>query len=431
MLYFEDLFGPGVALNLTTALPVPAEISYDRVAGALDRLANRHGGLRVQLGASAADGQFVADETPPLLVAEEQAGSAGSVPARRAWLRCADLFDPRGPRRARFELIRHGQGHGVLLGALDHLIADGTSAEIVTRELAVLLGGGTLPELPTTFQDVCRAQPSPDRIAAEAGEWARRLGDVAPLTGVLPHGSADGVRAQRDRHRAGGAGYHTVHRAARELKCSPFVVIAALCALSLWRRAGQECFLVHTPISTRRDPAQQVSVGNFVNDRPLVCRVSPGESLLTLARRIRGSCAAAVRHSYASVSDLVRAVRGYQHCLQGAGADYVQLHVQVDERRSAAGEYPSDRVERSVLGPFRPSGDITCTTLRFHFSPDLTWTRTFFGGRRGGDEVAAGVSDDVLRLLELVPGSGTAPVRWLAEELPPVGGAIPVIEGDR
>lgn len=413
------------------ALPVPAEVSYSDVAGAVERIAERHEGLRVQLGTSAADGQFIVDETPPLLVGGEQDGHAGTVLERRAWLRCADLFDSRGPRRAHFELIRSGQGDGILLGAMDHLISDGTSAEIVTRELASMLKGEIPPELPMTFQDVCRAQPSKGHIARESSEWARRLNDVAPLTGVMPHGADDSVRAQRDRHRAGGSGYHKVQLAARELKCSPFVVIAALCAISLWRRASQECFLVHTPISTRREWAQQALVGNFVNDRPLVCRLSGGESLVTLAKRIRGGCAAAVRHSLASVSDVVCAVPGYENCLEGANADYVQLHVQVDDRRAGSGEYPSDREERSVLGPFRPSNDITCTTLRFHFSPDLTWVRTFFGGRRGGDEAAAGVSDDVLRLLELVPGSCTAPVRWLAEELPPVGSAMPAIGGDR
>ncbi|MCY0938894.1 hypothetical protein [Streptomyces sp. H34-S4] len=167
----------------------------------------------------------------------------------------------------------------------------------------------------------------------------------------------------------------------QDLRATPFSVVAALLAVAVWRRSGRTAFLLHTPVSTRREEAARGMVGNFVMDRPTPCRIDPDQRFPELVRQVHTAVWNGLRRARLSVPELVCEVSEYGDGLAGDGVDYLQLHVDVQSADGVeAVNSPGGSTGVARLGKFEPAGDLTVTTLRFRFSESRMFTRSFFGG---------------------------------------------------
>ncbi|GAA2231746.1 hypothetical protein GCM10010232_17970 [Streptomyces amakusaensis] len=203
---------------------------------------------------------------------------------------CAEPFDLAAGPPARFTLLRTDETHATLLVVVHHIVFDGTSTDVLLRDLAECYahrtGGGPAPEplAPPAAYDT--ADTGPGALAAASAHWADR--PLPPAGVLLPglSGSADGVGPGA----AVGFDLDPALRAelavtAEKIGVTFFeLVLAALHTLLL--RYGNERPAVAVDLGTRA-PGDTAGIGLHVNELPVV--TSPG------ARTPFGEFARAVR----------------------------------------------------------------------------------------------------------------------------------------
>jgi hypothetical protein len=407
LLFLEGLFGPGIFHNIGFDVRVPTEVTRVTAAAAVQALVDRHDMLRSSPAGTSPFVQSIGEDTPDIAQVEAE----GEDPLTVLALRRSELHNVRlSPMRAHFELIGSGSDpRRSLLCMLDHLVSDGQSAELLKKELTALLAGQNLASADGPFGHERGRRLDDGTYAKEVGYWQTSLAGIPPLSGFMPRSTdrSSYVRTQVDHETADGTPYDAVRELARTYRTIPFAIMAAVVAIAVWRRSEeQRGFLLHTPVSTRREAATKTVVGNFVVDRPIPCRVDPDEPLAELVEQIHNSTWQAIRHSRLSVPDLVCEAPEYGASLLGPGVDYLQLHVDVQADGAVAPNSgrPLGTTGPSVLGAFEPAHDVSVTTLRFQFSQTRLFTRTFFGGPPTGIGPAEELRRDVMAMLHVAGG---------------------------
>ncbi|MFE6975508.1 condensation domain-containing protein [Streptomyces sp. NPDC057682] len=381
MLFLDGIFGPGIFHNVSFGAAVPEGVDREAVQAAIAALTSRHEGL---LSRSVGPSPFLQTISGEPVEAIPRKLDGHDVEDEFDRLR-SELHNVHlTPARVRFDVIEEESGNPLqVLGTVAHLVSDGYSGSLLGNDLSALIEGRPL-ESAGSFPDIARSRAVSDReAAAEIAHWQRAADGTSPLTGILRRTAPRSawVRNQVDREVPGGDDHRRLRALVQACGATPFAVLAAVTAVAVWRRSGRSDFLLHTPVSTRRDAVQRATAGNFVMDRPLTCRVDPPEPLSALVGRVQSQVWRAARYARLGVPELLCAVPEYGAALLEDGADYLQVHVDV-QSADATGVLSSPGGSTGVrtLGPFAPAHDLTVTTLRFRFSETRLFTRTFSGG---------------------------------------------------
>ncbi|MEW5929506.1 MAG: amino acid adenylation domain-containing protein [Gemmatimonadota bacterium] len=313
-LWLVDRIEPGsAAYNMPFALRMRGALDVAALRASLDALVRRHETLRTT---------FAEQDGAPVQVIHPPAGVAlveldlGELPppgreaeaerlAAEEALRPFDLA--RGPL-LRCTLLRLGHDDHVLCLTLHHVVSDGWSMQVLTRDVTALYAafsrGETprLPELPVQYADYAvwqRERLRGETLEAQVGFWKERLADAPPLLEIpldhprrvglspreaslpflLPAGVSDGLRALSRREGA-----------------TLFMTVLAAWQALLGRWAGQEDVVVGTPIAGRSRHETEGLIGFFVNVLALRGDLSGDPTWGELLGRVRGSALGAYAH---------------------------------------------------------------------------------------------------------------------------------------
>src|ERR1043166_3004515 len=211
-LWFLDRFEPGNSTyNMPTALRLSGELNVHALEQSLNEVVRRHAILRTV---------FVAVEERPQqvvqpfkasklalfdlsdLAAEERAAETPQLIQRET----QQPFDLRQGPVWRARLVRLGAEEHVLLFTLHHIVTDGWSMEILTREVSALYaayasgGESPLPELPIQYADYAvwqRQWLQGEVLEEQLSYWREQLAGV-PAVLELP---TDHPRPAQQTHR--------------------------------------------------------------------------------------------------------------------------------------------------------------------------------------------------------------------------------------
>jgi hypothetical protein len=189
---------------------------------------------------------------------------------------CTEPFDLRQGPLMRIRLIRIAEDDHVLALTMHHIITDGWSMGIITRELTALYGAALrgeqaeLPALPAHYADFAvwqRGLLSEGALQGHLDYWRSHLSGVPPLE--LP---ADRVRPAV-RTPAGATQSFTVpaevtqrlKELARQCDGTLFMALVAACQVLFHRWSGQDDIAVGTAVSGRDRAEMDNIIGFFVN----------------------------------------------------------------------------------------------------------------------------------------------------------------------
>ena len=326
-LWFLDQYAPGSpAYNLPCVLRLRGRLDVATLERALGEVVRRHEALRTTF--AAVGGKPVQVIAPSPALALEVTDISGLAPgereaeARRLATREAERpFDlARGPL-VRPSLLRLGDEDHVLVVALHHIIADGWSLGILTRELQALYAAfcagrpSPLPEPPIQYADFAEWQRrwlGEKGLKEQLAYWKERLhgGLFAPglpldhprpavqtLQGaawsfLLPRGLSDALRALGQ-----GEG------------ATPFMTLLAAFEALLHRYSGQDDIVVGTPIANRNRAETEGVIGFFVNTLALRTDLGGDPTFRELLRRVRAVALGAYDHQDLPFEELVEALR--------------------------------------------------------------------------------------------------------------------------
>jgi amino acid adenylation domain-containing protein len=297
--------------NSPLAIRIQGALDRDALAGALQDIVDRHDVLRTAFVADGGRPRQVVRDVAPFVLMHERIGPEPKSPSpqaartsidslihERARREAAKPFDLANPPLLRAVLLALDPGQHVLLLTMHHIVTDGWSLGVMTRELAhfyrVRRGeASSLAPLAVQYADFAawqRRRLAGERYAEHLGYWRDKLAG-APPTLSLP---ADRVRPAVQQFRGGSIRFtiddatrEGLHRVARERNATLFMTLLGAFATLLYRHSGQHDIVVGSPIANRQHQDLEQLLGFFVNTLALRVDLSGSPRFVDLLDRIQ------------------------------------------------------------------------------------------------------------------------------------------------
>jgi amino acid adenylation domain-containing protein len=304
-LWFLDQLQPGTpAYNIPIALRLSGTLDIGALRKSLNEIVRRHEVLRTRFAVTDDQPfQVIANELTidlPMVNLSGIADAGREQEARRKAEEESQLsFDLQHGPLIRAKLLHLGKEDHILLLTMHHIVSDGWSMGIFSRELAATYRAFSeseapqLPELPIQYADFSAWQRSwlqGETLEKQVGYWTAKLAD-APQLLKLP---TDRPRPSVETFR--GATYAKVLPIdlLQQLKAftssegvTLFMTLLAAFNVLLSRHSNQEDILVGSPIANRNRSELEGLIGFFVNTLVLRTDLSGNPSFRELLKRVR------------------------------------------------------------------------------------------------------------------------------------------------
>ncbi|MEV7229556.1 amino acid adenylation domain-containing protein [Polymorphospora sp. NPDC051019] len=330
--FLERLGGVGPAYHMPMALRLDGWLDRSALTAALDALVARHEVLHTRIVADDADAHQHID--PPgtgfALGVDDLTGHPGAV-ARLAELQAAEAatpFDLAAGPLIRGRLVVLAPDRHVLLLTMHHIVSDGWSMGVLTRELGVLYtafhGGDTdpLPPLPIQYADYAAWQRqwlADGVLTRQETYWRQALAD-APALLELP---TDRPRPAEQDHVGAQLALDLDADLTAALKAlgarhggSLFMTLLTGWAIVLSRLSGQTDLVIGTPTANRRRAELEDLIGFFVNTLALRVDLTGNPTTTQLLDRVRDLSLTTLEHQdlpFEQVVELVNPTRSLAH----------------------------------------------------------------------------------------------------------------------
>jgi amino acid adenylation domain-containing protein len=299
-IWIAEQLAPDLSVyGIPMVIALHGEVNADLAARCLTEIVRRHEVLRSRVVDENGDLVLVTDPAQPvdLPVLDLRGG-------RDDWHRLLEAaarepFDlVKGPL-LRVQLLRLHEAGYVLFLNMHHIVSDGWSLRLFWAEFTRLYSAwhaGTQPELPKLTMQYRDFAVDQRRVTENGGYrnhldlWVQEL-TGAPTTLELP---SDHRRTRQNTYQ--GAEMRVVVptglraaalTCARQLKVTPFTMMAAVWGVLLARYTRQEDLLVGSPLAGRTRPELEQLIGLFVNTMPLRMRPAADKTFADFAREVQ------------------------------------------------------------------------------------------------------------------------------------------------
>ena len=315
-LWFLDQLAPGnpfynIPLNMRLSIPV----NVTALARSVNDIVRRHEGLRTTFRSENGepvqivhDAAAIAEIALPVVDLRAMPAEEREAEARRlATLEAQQSFNlERGPL-VRTTLVQLGDADFLFLLSIHHIVADGWSMGIVSRELSTLYSAyalgwpARLPELPIQYADfaVWQRQWLQGAVLEEQLDyWTRALADLPTLQ--LP---TDRPRPPMQAFRGAYQPFSLDRELTERLRVlsrahgvTLFMTLVAAFTAVLHRYTSQTDIVIGSPIANRTRRELEPLVGFFVNSLVLRTDVSGDPTFAELVQRVREVALGAYAH---------------------------------------------------------------------------------------------------------------------------------------
>ena len=326
-LWFIDQLTPGnAAYNMFTAVRLKGEFDVAALRKSFNEIIRRHEILRTSF--PSIDGAPV-QLIEPALTLELPVLDLSDLPAteREAEVRrLAEEEEHRPfvltePPLLRASVLRLGEQEHVVLATMHHIVSDGWSLDIFTREMTILYEAfrtgqsSPLPELPLQFSDFAHWQRQSlrgERLESLLSYWKEKLEGI-PLLLDLP---ADHARPLMQSFRGAARGFRVsadLWAALKELNrregVTMFMTLLSAFQTLLYRYTAQDDINIGTPMAGRERLETQSLIGFFLNTLVIRSQFTEGLTFRELLRQTRESVLEAHEHQDLPFEKLVEALR--------------------------------------------------------------------------------------------------------------------------
>ncbi|MCF2135484.1 condensation domain-containing protein, partial [Mycetohabitans sp. B3] len=318
-LWFLEQLGQGAAYQIPIAMRLTGKLDVAALAAALSEIVQRHETLRTRFETHEGDGVQVVNppwtvELIPHEVAEHDVMHFLLAAAQQP-------FDLTAGPLVRFALLRLAPDTHVLSVILHHIISDGWSLGVLTREIQALYTafsqkqGSPLPELPIQYADYAlwqRAWLKDEALERELNYWRKQLAG-APAALELP---TDRPRPAVPSGRGHGLAVHVPAALAAQLKAlaqregaTLYMTLLAAFQVVLSRWSGQDDIVVGSPIAGRTQVQTEALIGFFINTLALRTDLSGNPRFNELLAQVRETTLGAYAHQAVPFEKLVEVLQ--------------------------------------------------------------------------------------------------------------------------
>ncbi|MFL5383082.1 MAG: non-ribosomal peptide synthase/polyketide synthase, partial [Longimicrobiaceae bacterium] len=329
--FLEQMGDLGSTYHVATRLRLQGELDRGALVRTLDRLVERHEALRTTF--VEVEGEPVQRIAPPggfhLLEHDLGGHPAAGAELRRLVAEESNApFDLEHGPLIRGRLVRMAEDDHVLMVTMHHIVSDGWSRGVFTRELSVLYGAFSrgepdpLPPLPVQYADYAawqRKWVDGEVLREQAEYWTQTLAGAPELL-ELP---TDRPRPARQDHAGANVGVVLGEELTAGLKAlgqrhgtTPFMTLLAGWAALLARLSGQDDVVVGTPSANRGRAEIEGLIGFFINTLALRVDLSGSPTVAELLGRVKERSLGAQQNQdipFEQVVERVQPVRSLAH----------------------------------------------------------------------------------------------------------------------
>ena len=309
----DRLLPTGSVYNVPKVYRLKGALKVDALRAALDELVERHESLRTRFGfEDSGPVQVIAAQLRIGLEVEDLTGLAAGEregeARRRAQQEAQTPFDLERAPLLRARLLRLDEQEHWLLLTLHHIVTDGWSSGVLSRELSALYAAhcrGEASGAAGAAGAVRRLCGVAAGVAAGGGAGAAACVLEAGAGGVAGARAADGPAAAGDRRPSAaiaiifeiaGALTRRLKELGRAEGATLFMTLLAAFQVLLYRYSGQEDIAVGAPIAGRTRPELEGLIGFFVNTLVLRGDLSGDPSFAEFLARVRARALEAYAH---------------------------------------------------------------------------------------------------------------------------------------
>ncbi|HEY7768578.1 amino acid adenylation domain-containing protein, partial [Longimicrobium sp.] len=329
--FLEQLGDLGGTYHIPMRLRLQGELDRGALRRALDALLARHEALRTTFVEM--DGepvQRIAEESAFHLLEHDLRGYPEPVAelGRLSAEEAGAPFDLEHGPLIRGRLVRMAEDDHLLLLTMHHIVSDGWSMGVLTRELGTLyeaFGRGEpdpLPPLPVQYADYAAWQREwvDGKVLQQQAEYWTKTFSGAPALLELP---TDRPRPARQDHAGATAAIDLGEELTAALKAlgqrrgtTLFMTLLAGWAAVLGRLSGQHDVIIGTPSANRGRTEIEGLIGFFVNTLALRVDLAGSPTLAELLEQVRARSLGAQQNQdipFEQVVDLVQPTRSLAH----------------------------------------------------------------------------------------------------------------------
>lgn len=358
-LWFLDQFAPGNPYyNIHVALPL-GEAAPDVVRRSLQEIVRRHEALRTTF--VAIKGEPVQAVAPALDLAMpvvdlrgRPAAECDQALAALSREQSVQAFDLATGPLLRTVFVHLDHADAVLLLTMHHIVSDGWSMDVLTRELGLLYDAfasgrpSPLPDLPIQYADFAVWQRDwlrGDVIERQLAYWRRQLASAPPCVEMPTDRPRPPVQTYAGAYQATSIPptiVQSFRQHAQREGATMFMALAAAFALLVHRYTGQDDVVFGTPIANRHRPEVQDLIGLFVNTLTLRIDVGGQPDFRALLRRTREVALGAYQHQDLPFEQLVAELGTERHLSHTPIFQIMFVHqTRLEERPVASGPHPA------------------------------------------------------------------------------------------
>lgn len=324
--FLHQLDGQSSHYNIPLFLELQGSLDIPVLRRAMTELVQRHEILRTrfcQIGdrpVQMSDRNLTFDL--PLIDLQEQSASEQAITASKlAQIQLQHAFDLSKDILLQGKLLRlHPESH-ILLLVIHHIICDGWSLGILTRELSILYDAyrlnrpSPLPELPIQYADFASWQCQwlqGDVLQRQLHYWQEKLAGVSPLLELptdRPRPSVQSLQGRSIAFNIDRALTQQLNQLGQTSGTTLFMTLLTALAILLFRYSDRDDFAIGSPIANRNHQAIEPLIGCFVNTLALRVNLPEHCTVRQLLARVRQTALDAYTHQDLPFEKLVEALR--------------------------------------------------------------------------------------------------------------------------
>ncbi|RMQ40246.1 Non-ribosomal peptide synthetase SyfB, partial [Pseudomonas cichorii] len=338
------------AYNIPLGLQLTGQLDTRALKRALERIVARHDSLRSRF--SQEDGEAQVQASPASVVPElhwqDLRGQDQQALQAVVKEEAEQAFDLNHDLPIRGRLLCLAEDRHVLLLTVHHIVADGWSLGVLTRELTALYKAFSqglddpLPPLALQYGDYAiwqRQWLDSERLSSQGDYWQQALSG-APVLLTLP---TDRPRPARQDYTGVSLPVRFDARLSAEIKTfcqrhavTPFMLFMGGWSLLLARLSGQDEVVIGTPVANRRRAEIEGLIGLFVNTLAVRIDTSGEPDVTALLAQIKTRVLQAQEHQDLPFEQVVERLRPprslahsplFQTSLAWDGSQGLELHL--------------------------------------------------------------------------------------------------------
>ncbi|KKP01739.1 AMP-binding enzyme [Trichoderma harzianum] len=300
-LWFLEQLYPGLEWHLIPcAVHFRGPLQLDALASALLALEQRHETLRTTFDTIEGENiQKVHPFQPKKLRVQSIKPNSLEEALYKEQTTPFDLHKDPGWRVSMFKLA---DDHHVLSVVIHHIICDGWSLDVLSKELTTLYGAALHGKDPLSAIEPLSVQYSDYAL------WQKQQDQIDEHNRQLEPATISG-RADLQEFRIEGAIYQNLQKFCRDYQATPFMVLFAVFRAAHYRLTGAEDATIGTANAGRDHGELNALIGLFVNMQCIRTRVENTTTFENLVREVQATTIASFAHQDVPFERIVSALR--------------------------------------------------------------------------------------------------------------------------